>query len=282
MRNALTIDLEDWFCSHNLSKVAPLRLWPTYESRIRASTQRLLSLLRTHRIEATFFVLGWVAEQHPDLITTIAAEGHEIASHGYSHIQLHHLTPDAFRRDLDHSLTTTFSLVGTPIAGFRAPAFSLTTRTLWATDILREYGFHYDSSIFPLRFHPDYGVPTAPLTIYRHPNTLIEVPLTCTTLGNIRLPCSGGAYFRLLPYALFKQLMKRCHQQKRPVIFYIHPWEVDPDQPYLPLPMHARFRHYTNLSYTFEKLQQLLTDFQFTSIRQLLKEHLVDESNYCI
>lgn len=272
MRNAFSVDLEEGFCSHNFDQRSHHSEWALYESRVEPSTHLLLSLFEKYNVRATFFVLGWVAERHPDLIRTIASRGHEIASHGYGHTLLTYSTPDEFRRDLDHALMVTQSLVTEPIIGYRAPAFSLTPGTTWAIPILKEFHFQYDSSVFPLRYHPDYGFPTAPLTFYRHTPELLEVPLTCATFGHARLPCSGGAYFRLFPYPLFRQLIRICHRQGRPVIFYIHPWELDPEQPRMPAPLHARIRHYTNLSRTESRLRRLLHDFEFTSIGELLVE----------
>lgn len=267
MINALSIDLEDWFAAYNLR--INFRDWDKQDFRVVESTYKLLDLFSKHQVHGTFFVLGWVAEHAPDLICEVEQRGHEIATHGYSHTLITQMTPAEFEADIVKALAVTQPLVQHPIRGFRAPSFTITAKTLWALDILVKHGIQYDSSIFPINFHPDYGIPDAPLDI--HPRQgLIEVPLSVAEVMGRRLPCSGGGYFRLLPYTLTERLMHRCNSQGRPVIFYLHPWEVDPGQPRQPLVWSKRLRHYYNLDKTLSRLDKLLSRFQFVPIKELL------------
>jgi len=247
MQNVMSIDLEDWFCVYNLSRLIPYADWDKCESRIERGTMRLLELFRKHNVEATFFVLGWVAERFPDLVKEVERGGHEIASHGYSHRLLTYMTPDEFRADLLRSLEVLARTTSQSVLGFRAPSFSLTSRTLWAVDA--------DPSPHVLA------------------EGLTELPMGVADVLGRKVPCSGGGYFRLFPYAVTRLLMRRCNAQGRPVIFYLHPWELDPGQPRMEgLSWSTRFRHYNNLDRTEERLDRLLGDFSFTSARNLLAE----------
>jgi len=273
MQNVMSIDLEDWFCVYNLSRLIPYADWDRCESRIERGTMRLLELFRKHNVEATFFVLGWVADRFPDLVKEVERGGHEIASHGYSHRLLTYMTPDEFRADLLRSLEVLARTTSQSVLGFRAPSFSLTSRTLWAVDILRESGIRYDSSVFPVGFHPDYGIVDADPSPHLLAEGLTELPMGVADVLGRKVPCSGGGYFRLFPYAVTRLLMRRCNAQGRPVIFYLHPWELDPGQPRMEgLSWSTRFRHYNNLDRTEERLDRLLGDFSFTSARNLLAE----------
>lgn len=269
----MSVDVEDWFCVHNLRRIIPFSEWGKCESRVERATGTLLTLFGKHRVEATFFVLGWVAERFPDLVREIERQGHEVASHGYSHQLLTFMRPEEFRVDLERSLAILARVASQEVCGFRAPSFSLTRRTLWAIDILRASGIQYDSSVFPVGFHPDYGIPDAELSPHPLAEGLTELPMGVAELLGRRIPCSGGGYFRLYPYALTRALMRRCNRQGRPVMFYIHPWEVDPGQPRISgLPWTKRFRHYNNLDRTVERLERLLSDFRFTSARRLIAD----------
>ncbi|MEE9193938.1 MAG: XrtA system polysaccharide deacetylase [Thermodesulfobacteriota bacterium] len=270
VKNALSIDLEDWFCVYNLSQVIRREDWDSCELRITKNTELILNLLDKHKTSATFFVLGWIAERVPDLVREIELQGHEIATHGYSHTLVTDMTREAFEKDLKKALQVTRRLVKQEILGFRAPSFSITSSTLWAVDVLVKNNIRYDSSIFPISSHPDYGIRDAPLSIHQLDGSLIEVPLSCAEFLGRRIPCSGGGYFRIFPYAVTKFLLKRCNRQGRPIIFYLHPWELDPDQPKVKLPWLKRFRHYYNLSKCMERLNKLLTDFEFTAIKEIL------------
>jgi polysaccharide deacetylase family protein (PEP-CTERM system associated) len=273
MKNVMSIDVEDWFCVYNLSRLVPYADWGNCESRVERNTVRLLELFRKHNVEATFFVLGWVADRFPDLIREIERGGHEIASHGYSHRLLTFMTPQEFRADLQRSLDVLSKLSSEEVRGFRAPSFSLTRETLWAVDILREAGIQYDSSIFPMGFHPEYGMAGAELSPFQLGEGLTELPMSVAEVLGRRIPCSGGGYFRLYPYALTRWLMRRCNEQGRAVIFYLHPWEVDPMQPRVRgMSLSTRLRHYNNLARTEERLERLLGEFTFTSARKLLAD----------
>jgi polysaccharide deacetylase family protein (PEP-CTERM system associated) len=273
-QNVFSVDLEDWFCVQNLSGVIPREEWERCESRVERNTLVLLDLLSRHKVEATFFVLGWVAERYPDLVREVERRGHEIATHGYSHRLLTSLEPEEFRADLSRSLEVLARCSSSQVRGFRAPSFSVTRKTWWALDIVRASGIQYDSSIFPIGFHPDYGIADAPLSAHRLQEGVFELPMSCAELYGRKVPCSGGGYFRLFPYAVTRSLMRKCNQQGRPVIFYVHPWEVDPGQPRVNLPALKRFRHYNNLDRTADRLDQLLQDFAFTSVRKLFAAQL--------
>lgn len=274
MKNVMSIDLEDWFCVYNLSRVIPYTEWDRCESRVERTTRRLLDLFRAHKVEATFFVLGWVADRFPDLVREIERDGHEVASHGYSHRLLTFMTPEEFRADLGRSLEVLAKTATQTVRGFRAPSFSLTPATLWAVDILSECGIQYDSSMFPVGFHPEYGMAEADPRPHRLAGGLTELPMGVAEVFGRMIPCSGGGYFRLFPYALTRSLMRRCNAQGRPVIFYLHPWELDPGQPRVAgMSWSTRFRHYNNLERTEARLERLLNDFPFTSARTLIAEH---------
>jgi polysaccharide deacetylase family protein (PEP-CTERM system associated) len=267
-QNVFSVDLEEWFCVQNLNGIIPADEWEKCESRVEQSTTLLLDLLARHSVEATFFVLGWVAERFPDLIREVARRGHEIGSHSYSHRLITTMSPDEFKADLEKSLEVLAGCTSQPILGFRAPSFSVTRKTWWALDILKSAGLCYDSSIFPVGFHPDYGVPDSPLGPHRIEG-LLELPMSCADVMGQKVPCSGGGYFRLFPYSATRALMRRCNEQGRSVIFYIHPWELDPGQPRVTMPALKQFRHYNNLELTVERLDRMLRDFQFTSVRKL-------------
>ena len=267
----MSIDLEDWFCVSNFRHVIQPGEWDSCELRVEASTGRALDLLDRHGAKATFFVLGWVADRLPGLIREIEHRGHEIASHGYGHEMLTSLTPEQFEADLLRGRRALQQCGLThDVIGFRAPSFTIVERTMWALPILERHGFKYDSSMMPVGFHPDYGVPDGPLDPFMVTAGMHEFPLTCVELFGTRVPCCGGAYFRLLPYAFTRYGIERCHAAGRPVVFYLHPWELDPGQPRVKLPLTKRIRHYHGLAGTEHKLERLLTDFRFTTIRETL------------
>ena len=274
MKNVLSVDLEDWFCVHNLSQVIDREQWNTYEFRVEQNTLRLLNIFDKHQVKATFFVLCWIAEKLPDLIKEIAKRNHEIASHGYSHQLLTHMTPSEFEDDLEKSLNAIQQCgIKQNIIGFRAPSFTIVNKTKWALEILEKYHLKYDSSVFPINYHPDYGMPDAPLHPYKITDSLYEVPLSCIDLCKLRIPCSGGGYFRLFPYQFTKYCIKKCNAAGRPIIFYLHPWEIDHQQPRISLPMLKKFRHYHGLKHTENKLEKLLQDFEFSTIKDMLGLH---------
>jgi polysaccharide deacetylase family protein (PEP-CTERM system associated) len=272
MINALSFDLEDWFCVHNLSRVVKREDWNACELRVEESTGRILDLLNRHKTRATFFVLGWVAERLPELIREIEDRGHEIASHGYNHLLLTEITPREFEEDTERALEALARCgVRQKVIGFRAPSFTVVEKTKgWALPVLEKYGFEYDSSVFPVGFHPDYGIPDAPLHPYKITERLYEFPMSCLDFLGKKLPFSGGGYFRLFPYAYTRYCMKRFNASGRPAVFYLHPWELDSGQPRVKLPLTKEIRHYHNLAKTERRLGRLLGEFQFTTIKEVL------------
>ena len=273
MKNAISIDLEDWFCVHNLSGVIKPADWDNCELRVRESTERVLRLFNKHQTRATFFVLGWVAERIPDLIKSIDAQGHEIAVHGYNHLLLTEISPKEFEDDLAKALEAIDRCgVKTRPIGFRAPSFTIVEKTKhWALPILEKHQFKYDSSVFPIGFHPDYGVADSPLSPYMITDRLHEFPMSCLELFGKRLPFGGGGYFRLFPYAYTKYCLRKVNNNGRPTVFYLHPWELDPGQPRVNnLSLSQRIRHYRNLDQTEKRFERLLGDFEFTTIREVL------------
>lgn len=263
IRNALTVDVEDYFQVQAFADVIPRTAWDSLERRVEANTDRMLAQFARHGVHGTFFTLGWVAERHPALIRRIVAAGHELASHGYWHERVDRQTPAAFRADILHAKTVLEDTGGVAVQGYRAPTFSVGPRTPWAFDLLAETGHRYSSSVFPVR-HDLYGAPDAPRTPYRHPHGgLLEIPMTTLRIGSHNLPCAGGGYFRLVPYRLYRAALRRWHAaQRAPGVFYTHPWEIDPDQPRVTTPNRlSRFRHYNNLHLTEPRLDELLRDF---------------------
>ena len=274
--NAFTVDLEEWYCSQNLRAAVPRYGWMLMPRRAERATCRLLELLDRRSITATVFVLGWVAETQPRLVRAIADAGHEIASHGYGHELLTELTPGRMRDDLRRAIAVTQDCCGAEIVGYRAPAFTVTRSTLWAYDIMAELGIRYSSSVFPIGFHPEYGMRDAPLLPYRA-GAIIELPLSVASICGVRFPCSGGGYFRWCSYRLFRALANRCHRQGRPLIFYIHPSDLDPNIPRLRVPPVQRLRFYGNIEPTFSKLEQMLLDYSFTTLGRLMARATIEE-----
>ena len=271
MLNALSFDLEDWFCVSNLRMIIKQEEWHLQEQRVVNNTRRILGLLKKHNVEATFFVLGWIAEQVPELVREIEGQGHEIATHGYSHKMLTEMEPKEFDNDMAQALTITRSIVTGKILGYRAPTFSLTNDTLWATDILLQHGIQYDSSIFPMSFMTTYDtIPGFSPAPFRFENGLLEFPLSCAEKFSLRIPCSGGCFFRALPYAITKNLLAGINSKGSPFMFYLHPWEIDPNQPKKRMPVIDSIRHYINLDKTYGRLERLIKDFRFTSAKKVL------------
>ncbi len=273
MKNAISIDLEDWFCVKNLSGAIKRSDWDSCELRIRESTERLLALFEHHQTRATFFVLGWIAEKVPDLIRKIEDRGHEIAVHGYNHLLLTEISPEEFEDDLIKALQAieNCGLKSHPI-GFRAPSFTVVEKTKpWVLPILVRYNFKYDSSVFPVGFHPEYGVPDSPLSPYEITEGLYEFPMSCLEMFGRRFPFGGGGYFRLFPYAYTKYCLRKVNSGGRPTVFYLHPWELDPGQPRIKnLSLSQKIRHYRNLDQTEKRFARLLRDFEFTTMREVL------------
>jgi len=270
MLNALSSDVEDWFCAYNLSNAIKKEDWHHCESRILKNIEKILNLLQDHNTKATFFILGWIGEKFPEIIYSIESQGHEIATHGYSHSLLTHLNPSQFDEDLEKSIKIIKRYSTQEVIGFRAPSFSITENTLWALEILKKHGIKYDSSVFPIGFHPDYGIEGSALAPYQILGSLMEFPMSCFEFIGKRFPCSGGGYFRIFPYAYTKFGIGQCNKKGRPAVFYLHPWEIDPGQPRIEVPFLKKMRHYINLDKTEDRLKRLLKDFQFTAIKEVL------------
>lgn len=272
--NAFTVDVEDYFQVSGFERDIAREDWPAFTSRVVANTRTLLDLLERHQVRGTFFVLGWVAERFPELVQLIDARGHEMGSHGYWHRLVYEQSEDEFRADLRESQAAIQKAIGRPARLYRAPSFSVTQRSRWALDVLAEEGFNVDASVFPIR-HDRYGIPNAPTSPHLIETTagpIIEFPGSVTKFAGVNLPIAGGGYFRLAPYRLAERLLTRINaRDKRPFVFYIHPWEIDPAQPRLSAGGRAsRWRHYVNLETTAPKLERLLQRFRFSTLSESL------------
>lgn len=265
--NALTIDLEDWYQGLQV----PMSEWSRYEDRVVPATERLLAILEEAGVKATFFALGFVAECHPEIIQRVAATGHEVATHGYSHSLIYELDQERFRQELRRSLDLLTDASGQRVLGHRAPFFSITRRSLWALDVLEEEGLRYDASIFPVR-NWRYGIEDAPRWPYQPipGKQLSEFPMSTCRIRNRNIPVTGGAYFRIYPYALSRRLLHMTNSHGHPAVFYLHPWELDSDHPRIPLPRRIGLTHYFNLRATERRFTRLLRDFRFAPMREVL------------
>lgn len=261
--NGLSFDIEDWFQVENLRPAIARADWGRLPLRVEANTKKILELLAAAETRATFFFLGWVAERCPGLVREVAAQGHEIACHGFGHELVYRMTPESFRDDLRHAKLVLEDIVGAPVIGYRAPSFSITPESTWALDTLRDEGFLYDSSVFPVSLHDRYGFAGSDTLPFRWPNGLLEIPLAVYKLRKFALPLAGGGYFRLLPYTYFRLFLRRLNAQGHRFTFYLHPWEFDPEQPRVSVPAWYRFRHYVRLAKTAGSLTRLLSDFTF-------------------
>jgi polysaccharide deacetylase family protein (PEP-CTERM system associated) len=263
-----TVDVEEHFQVSALERYVPRETWDRQESRVARNTTALLELLARAGARGTFFTLGIVAARHPDVVRAIADAGHEVASHGWDHRRVTDLTPDAFREQVRRSKTLLEDLSGKPCVGYRAPSYSITRGSEWALDILLEEGYRYDSSLFPVR-RSGYGYAGGgrdPHWLHRNGGALAEIPPATWHVAGRTLPAAGGAYFRLLPYALVRAGLRQCAARAVPGTFYIHPWELDPDQPRYAVGLLTRLRHYGGLSGVRARLERLLGEFRFTAI----------------
>ncbi len=271
--NAMSVDVEDYFQVSAFERVVSRAGWGGFESRVVSNTQRVLELFDQAGVSSTFFVLGWVAERFPALVREIAAAGHEVASHGYHHQLIYTLTPAQFREDVRTSKAVLEQAAGAPVLGYRAPSYSVIESSLWALDVLVEEGYAYDASIFPIH-HDRYGIPNAERhahVLRRRSGTLVELPASTMRLGGVNLPIAGGGYFRLLPYSWTRWGIGRVNRREgKPVVFYFHPWEIDPDQPRFAVGRSTRIRHYTGLDRTSVRLRRLLNEFRFKSVATVL------------
>jgi polysaccharide deacetylase family protein (PEP-CTERM system associated) len=264
MINAMTVDVEDYFHVTALASALPRSGWDRLEYRAERNTRAVLELFAGHGVQATFFVLGWVARRSPALVREILAAGHEIASHGMTHELVYKQSPELFRSETRDAKALLEDICGQRVRGYRAASYSITARSLWALDILAELEFDYDSSVFPVR-HDIYGMRNAPRTPWLHGSRpLLEVPLTTVEVAGVRLPCAGGGYFRILPYALTCAALRRVNTvDALPTVFYFHPWEIDPGQPRIRTRLLSTLRHYTNLGRMEGRLRRLLRDFRW-------------------
>ena len=275
MQNPITIDLEDYFQVTAFSIDGRPRDSDAHVSRVERNTQKTLAILAETRTRATFFTLGSVAEKFPRLIRQLSEEGHEIACHSFGHHQVFTLTPQQFREDTLRAKKMLEDASGTPVVGYRAPSFSIRQDSTWAFEVLAELGFTYDSSIFPVR-HLNYGVPNAPVDpfVVKTPSgSILEFPMPSLRFAGARAPFAGGAYFRFLPYWYTRWGIRHLNcSANRPVCVYLHPWELDPDQPKMNGNLTARMRHYFGLRGTEVKLRRLLQDFSFQPLGLLIQE----------
>ncbi|HEU4478246.1 MAG TPA: XrtA system polysaccharide deacetylase [Pyrinomonadaceae bacterium] len=269
--NALTFDVEDYYHVRAFQAVIRPEDWNTYEPRVYNNTLKIIELLAPHGIQATFFVLGWVAEQMPDVVKEIQSAGHEIGSHGYGHQLIYDQTPDEFAADLRRSLDVIEGITGSKVRGFRAPSFSVTRGSFWAIEIMRSFGITYDSSVFPI-LHDNYGIPDAPRHPYEISKDFWEFPMTTVRIFGQNIPIAGGAYLRVFPYWLTRWGIRQINSGGEPAIVYLHPWELDPEHPRIEASALSRFRHYANLDKTTARLGALCEDFKFTSLQGLLQE----------
>ena len=274
--NAVTVDVEEHFQVSAFEDVVRREDWGSIPSRVEANTRRLLDLFEEAGVKATFFVLGWIAERHPHLVRKIADCGHEIASHGYSHKLVYEQEPEEFRDETVRSRKILQDHSGQPVLGYRAASFSIVRRNLWALDILAETGFSYDSSLFPV-VHDRYGIPGAPRRIHRLTTpggkTLIEVPPSTVPLGKMMIPVVGGGYLRIYPTTISRRAVGWLNRREGiPAVVYVHPWEVDPEQPRIRGSLRSRLRHYSGLRTTMNKLRDLLGRYRFGPIRDVMSE----------
>jgi len=264
--NAMTVDVEDYFQVSAFERYIPREDWERLPCRVEHNMDHILDLFGTNGVRATFFTLGWVAERYPQMVRRVVEAGHELASHGWSHVRVTEQDRNQLRADVTRTKSLLEDLSGAPVLGYRAASYSIGERNLWALEILEEAGHSYSSSIYPIR-HDLYGMPGAPRFVFRpNPSSrFLEVPVTTVQVAGRNLPCGGGGYFRLFPYALSRWALRRVNRSdKQPAIFYFHPWEIDPDQPrQRGISAKTRFRHYLNLDRMEGRLGRLLKDFRW-------------------
>jgi polysaccharide deacetylase family protein (PEP-CTERM system associated) len=269
--NAFTVDFEDWYQGIEL----PVSNWNQYEHRLEFSGGKILDVLKQFGVKATFFVLGENARHYPHLVRRIVSEGHSIGTHGDCHEYVYKMTPDDFKRDLETSILSIEKACGVKPRSYRAPFFSITKESFWALDHLKEFGIEYDSSIVPVKYYR-YGIPDAPdsihspITAVRPDDRLTEFPINTVKMAGKRIPISGGTYFRLFPYKVVRDAIRKFNSKGQPVVFYIHPWEVDPEHPRIDLPKRIGLTHYANLNSTLPKLNRLLADFRFSTMEEVI------------
>lgn len=263
---AFSVDFEDWYQGF---EIIPTESWENYPARIERNCVKILELLKAHSIKATFFVLGYLAERYPHLIRAIYDDGHEIGSHGYSHTQIFRLSPEKFDDEIKRTNEAIVKITGKNPIGFRAPIFSIIEESLWAIDVLAENGFLYDSSIYPT-LNYRYGIVKAERFVHEinteRGNKIVEIPVSTAKFANLNIPVGGGAYFRIWPYFVTRWGFRQVVRDGQPGVFYIHPWEIDTEQPRIKLPKRLSLTHYTNLRSTEKRLTRLFNDFSFSSM----------------
>ena len=279
--NAFSVDVEDYFHVSAYNRVIARRDWDSFPSRVEANTRAMMDVLAEADVKATFFVLGWVAERFRGLVSEIAAQGHEIACHGYSHKLIYRQSRKQFTDEAHRAKTLLEDISGAAVNGYRGASFSITSESLWALEALAELGFTFDSSIFPIR-HDRYGIPgapTRPFTFRCESGAVInEFPMTTVDILGWRMPVSGGGYFRIYPYALTRAALRHVNLREfEPFVFYTHPWEIDPDQPFINASWLSNFRHRTNLHKCRKRLKLLLQEFRFSTMSSVLGKMKLDE-----
>lgn len=279
MKQVMSIDVEEYFQVAAFDGVIDPTRWDGIDSRVEGVTDRILQLLSDHNAKCTFFTLGWVAERYPRLIQRMVNEGHEVASHGYNHQKVTSLTPEEFHHDLSEAKKLLEDVSGQAIYGYRAPSYSFTKENDWVYDVLQSLGHTYSSSVYPIK-HDLYGIPDAPRDNYNPREGFTEIPLCVLNVMGRTTHVSGGGFFRLYPYALTKHFLQRYNDsQKRPAIFYLHPWEFDPDQPRIAdAPLKSKFRHYLNLNRTEQRYTQLLRDFEWGSMIDVFGDSILGDA----
>lgn len=266
IRNAMTVDVEDYFQVSAFANTIDRASWDRQPCRVERNMDKILAIFDEHGIKATFFTLGWIAERYPALVRRIVEQGHELASHGYGHLRASDQDRAQFADDIGRAKALLEDIGGQAVKGYRAPSFSIGRDNMWALDVLQEAGYRYSSSIYPVK-HDHYGVPDAPRFAYRPngPDGLLEVPVSTVRFGDKNYPAGGGGFFRFFPYPLSRWLLRRVNQQDgQAAIFYFHPWELDPEQPRQSgISAKTRFRHYINLHRTEARIKELAADFQW-------------------
>ncbi len=273
MKNILSVDVEEWFHPEALQHLFPRDTWDKQPLRVETLIDRLLEVFARHRAKATFFVLGWVAEKHPEMVRKIVKEGHEVASHSYSHRMITKMSPREFKEDLHRSLDVLQNISGEKVLGFRAPTFSITEKTFWAYQILIDAGLQYDSSVYPI-WHDRYGVPEAPRSVYAvhlaNGKSILEFPMPTLKIFGKNFPFGGGGYLRLFPLRFTMRAIRKFNKEGYPAIVYMHPWEFDTQQPKVKMGRLQSFRHYGRIAQNFSKLERLLTTYEWTSFAKYL------------
>jgi polysaccharide deacetylase family protein (PEP-CTERM system associated) len=276
MVNALSVDVEDYFQVSAMAPYIARSDWDTIPCRVARNVDRLLALFDKQNARATFFVLGWIAERYPEVVRSIVASGHELASHGYAHLRATEQTPEEFLADIVRARKILEDIAGVAVRGYRAPSFSIGTTNLWAFDCIFQAGYRYSSSVYPVK-HDHYGIPDAPRFPYRTRDGLVEIPITTARVLGRNLPAGGGGYFRLAPYPVSRWAIRRVNErERRPAVFYLHPWEIDPEQPRIrEAGLKTRFRHYLNLNRMESRLKQLTSDFRWDRIDRAFQTELI-------